>query len=105
MARNAQTFLVDKMEWPGKPGAIRLVRHPDRDLVVGFEHACPCGCGLWSFIRLSPEGWAPGTVPMWDRTGDDLHMTLTPSIGIRPIDEKGCYHWHGFLENGVLVER
>jgi hypothetical protein len=48
MARNAQSFLVDKMEWPGAPGAIMIIKHPDRDLVVGFNHACPCGCGNWS---------------------------------------------------------
>ena len=103
MARNAQTFLVDKMEYPGKPGAIQIITHPDSDLVVGFNHACPCGCGTWSFIRLNAEGWEPGTVPIWERVGDDLHMTLTPSIGIRPKDEGG-YHWHGFLRNGIFEE-
>lgn len=103
MARNAQSFLVTKMEYPGKPGAIHIVRHPDKELVVGFEHACPCGCGIWSFIRLNAEGWAPSTVPMWTCTGDDLHMTLEPSIGIHPKDANG-YHWHGYLRNGVFEE-
>lgn len=104
MARNATTFLVDKMENPAQPGAVMIVRHPDRGLVVGFNHACPCGSGMWSFIRLNADGWEPGTVPIWDCTGDDLHMTLTPSIGIRPQDEKGAYHWHGHLRNGVFEE-
>lgn len=105
MPRNAQSFVVDKMEYPSKAGAVMFVRHPDKDLVVGFSHACPCGCGQWSFIRLNPEGWAPDTIPFWNRTGDDLHMTLTPSIGIKPQDKNGAYHWHGYLENGVFVER
>ena len=105
--RNAQSFLVEEMTYPGKAGAIRMVKKHDKDLIAGFEHACPCGCGKWSFIRLNPEGWAPGTVPMWKRvSGDDLHMTLTPSIGVLPRDPKtGAYHWHGFLENGIFVER
>lgn len=104
MARNATSFLVEEMRGPSRPGAVMMVRHPDKDLVVGFNHACPCGCGMWSFIRLNAEGWAPGTVPIWQRTGDDLHMTLTPSIGIRPQDAQGRYHWHGFLRNGVFEE-
>ena len=91
------------MENPGKPGAIEIVRHPDKDLVVGFNHACPAG-RTWSFIRINAEGWAPGTVPIWDRTGDDLHMTITPSIGIRPQDAQGRYHWHGYLRNGVFED-
>lgn len=104
MPRNAVSFLVQRMDTPAKPGAIQIVRHPDNAIVVGFNHACPCGCGAWSFIRLNAEGWTPGTVPIWERTGDDLHMTLTPSIGIRPQDARGQYHWHGYLKNGVFEE-
>lgn len=103
MNRNARSFIVTSMEYPAKPGAILFVRHPDKELVVGFNHACPCGCGGWSFIRLNPEGWAPGTVPFWERSGDDLHMTLTPSIGIKPLGPNG-YHWHGYLRAGVFEE-
>lgn len=91
------------METPGKAGAIQFVKHPDSGVVVGFNHSCPCGCGKWSFIRLNPESWAPGEVPMWSREGDDLHMTLQPSIGIYPLTG-GQYHWHGFLRNGVFEE-
>lgn len=104
MPRNVQSFLVDKMEYPGKPGAVQIVRHPDRPLVVGFNHSCPCGCGQWSFIRLNAEGWAPGAGQIWTlKSGDDLHMTLSPSIGIHPITN-GSYHWHGYLRNGVFEE-
>ena len=103
MARNAVSFLANEIERPGKPGAIVFVKHAHQDVVAGFNHACPCGCGKWSFIRLNPENWAPDTKPMWSRTGDDLHMTLTPSIGVHPL-ENGRYHWHGFLCNGVFEE-
>ena len=90
MPRNAVSFIVDELEMPGKAGAIQIVRHPDSDLIVGFNHCCPCGCGNWSFVRLNAEGWAPGTVPIWKlESGDDLHMTITPSIGIRPQDAQG----------------
>ena len=42
-------------------------------------------------------------------TGEWPKVTLTPSIGIR-YDGQGNapvsgYHWHGYLENGVFVER
>lgn len=108
-ARNAQSFIVDTFDVPGRAGAIQFVgmlNQEDKG-IVGFNHACPCGCGIWSFIRLNPEKWAPGTTPMWSRTGDDLHMTLTPSIGIhhQGTDQgKSGYHWHGFLRNGIFEE-
>lgn len=107
--RNAQSFIVDMDDALNKPGAVRLAKRfgeDDKD-IVGFTHACPCGCGIRSFIRLNPERWAPGTTPMWMRTGDNLHMTLTPSIGIhhQGADQgKPGYHWHGFLRNGVFEE-
>lgn len=108
MARNAVSFLVDTLEMPGKPGAVQFARHPDTGEIVGFNHCCPCGCRRWSFVRLNPNAWAPDSrAPMWTRTGDDLHMTLTPSIGIRHQGEdqgKPGYHWHGFLRDGVFVE-
>lgn len=104
MPRNAQSFLVDKMDHPDEPGAVQFVRYPVTEEVVGFNHACPCGCGTWSFIRLNPEKWAPGTKPTWERNGGDLHMTLSPSIGIRPRDAAGTYHWHGYLRNGIFEE-
>lgn len=102
MKRNAQSFIVTKMEHPGKAGAIQFIQHEGK--VAGFSHCCPCGCGKWSFVRLNPENWAPESrTPMWTRTGDDLHMTITPSIGIHPV-ENGAYHWHGYLRNGVFEE-
>ena len=103
MPRNAQSFIVTRVDAPSQPGAICFTRHPDGG-IVGFSHVCPCGCGKWSFIRLNPELWEPGSrTPMWQRTGDDLHMTLTPSIGIHP-QTNGVWHWHGYLRNGVFEE-
>lgn len=108
MPRNAKLFIVDNMDSPGVPGAIQPVYWNDSDLVVGFNHACPCGCGAWSWIRLhNPEGakfdrWLvmEGKIP-----GDIEHLRLSPSIGIRPKDAAGRYHWHGYIENGSFVER
>lgn len=97
------SFVAQQIEHPGRAGAIVFARHPDSGLVVGFSHACPCGCGNWSFVRLNPENWSPGTKPMWSRVGDDSHMTLTPSIGVHPL-VGGKYHWHGFLREGVFEE-
>lgn len=103
MARNAQSFIVTTLVMPGKAGAIQFVRSGNSEKVAGFNHCCPCGCGKWSFIRLNPEVWAPGTETFWTREGDDLHMTCSPSIGIKPL-ENGQYHWHGYLRNGVFEE-
>ena len=100
--RNATSFVVDKMEFPGKAGAIKPV-HKGENL-VGIEHACPCGCGNWSWLRLD-NSECP-TFQKWDlKSGDLLHLTLDPSIGIRPKDPKtGAYHWHGYLKNGIFEE-
>lgn len=107
MSHNATSFIVDRVEHPGKPGAIMFTRRfHDRVAVkdqeiTGLVHACPCGCGIWSGIHFKNYG----REPMWDRTGDDLHMTLTPSIGIRHV-QVGLpgYHWHGYLRNGTFEE-
>jgi hypothetical protein len=101
MPRNAVSFIVDRIEHPGKPGAILFTRRFEGTDIVGFAHACPCGCGIWSGVHFKNYG----KEPMWDRTGDDLHMTLTPSIGIHHVKfgEPG-YHWHGYLRAGVFEE-
>lgn len=99
MPHNAMSFIVEEIEHPGKPGAIQFTRKFESGEITGFVHACPCGCGRWSGIHFKNYG----SEPMWDRTGDDLHMTLTPSIGIfGPNGER--YHWHGYLRNGVFEE-
>lgn len=97
MPCNAQSFIVDKVDMPGKAGAICFVKRDGK--IVGFVHACPCGCGQWGGVHFREYG----SGAMWDRMGDDLHMTLTPSIGFNPKTEGG-YHWHGFLRNGVFEE-
>jgi hypothetical protein len=106
MSKKVQSFITSE-EDSRKPGAIQFVTRAmagaEPGPVVGLNHACPCGCGKKSFVRLNPEYWEAGTKPMWTREGDDLHMTLAPSIGIKPL-ENGKYHWHGFLRNGVFEE-
>ena len=103
MSRDARAFVVEKMEVPGQAGAVHVVRR--EGIVQGFNHACPCGCGNWSWMRIEQQTG----LPFWTIQGgsfDDLAtLTLSPSIGIKPQDEQGRYHWHGFLEAGVFVER
>jgi hypothetical protein len=106
MSRNAQSFIVEKVEMPGEPGAIQVCfgwNDENKDVVMGINHCCPCGCGLW--------GWMPfktyNPTKCWEPTpkkGDDYtKLTLTPSIGfIR--QQNGGYHWHGYLRNGVFEE-
>lgn len=65
-------------------------------------HGCPCGCGITSCISYRGKGWDGH--PEWDVEGVWPKLTLSPSIGIKPMVD-GKYHWHGFLEAGVFVER
>ena len=103
MKRNARSFIVDKLEIPGKPGAIQLLTapdiHPAAGEACGINHCCPCGCGAWGFIAFKNYGCGQ----MWDRAGDDGHMTLSPSIGFQRQPD-GSYHWHGYLRDGVFEE-
>src|SRR5258708_1457058 len=100
MARNAQSFIVEKVEMPGKAGAISFVYgdalgKPDE--IMGMRHACPCGCGNWGWMNFEahgfPDFWGPQP-----KKGDDLaKLTLTPSIGFMKSTKTGQYHWHGYL--------
>lgn len=96
-------FIVPNIEWQAQPGAVAIVRHKDTGKVVGYNHSCPCGCGMWSWIRIDPqEGFPSWNVDSGDPS-DPTTITLSPSIGIWPF-EQGQYHWHGYLRNGEFVE-
>lgn len=105
--RNAQSFVVDQVEMPGKPGAINFVRgweESNKHLIMGMRHCCPCGCGAWGFMNFEAYGfkefWSPQS-----KDGDDLaKLTLTPSIGFMKDKKTGVYHWHGYLRAGVFEE-
>lgn len=115
MARNALAFEVPEQSHPDatKPGAYWFMYRWNTDVAparitsqrIGIGHACPCGCGSQSamWFEGSSEFHAGG--PEWSVTGEWPKVTLSPSIGIRPKDAKGRYHWHGFLEAGIFVER
>lgn len=100
MARNAVSFLVDKCEQGSPAGAIEVRRFswiPGREHeIAGIQHACPCGCGLCSWLPFNNSGWTP------DQTADLTKLTLTPSIGLWA--GQSPYHWHGYLKNGVFEE-
>ena len=49
------------------------------------------------------KGLADAGGPEWSVTGEWPKVTLSPSIGFGKLN--GSYHWHGFLENGVFVEK
>jgi hypothetical protein len=111
MNRNAVAFEVpkdDKDQNVGQPGAYYFHRDSDMPGVnVGIIHGCPCGCGGRSilFFKGYGQGWNE-----WEATGEWPKVTLSPSIGIRmgkdgKRPEGGGYHWHGYLENGVFVEK
>lgn len=104
--RNAVSFLVDKVTFPGPAGAIQIRRgwlDETKDIIMGMAHACPCGCGQWGFMGFEAYGFKEHWGPQ-PKAGDDLaKMTLTPSIGFLR-QPSGGYHWHGFLRNGVFEE-
>lgn len=112
MPRNATAFEVEGPNHPDarKAGAYWFMyryRHDAEhiektDEKIGIGHACPCGCGGRGAMWF--RGKAQGGGPEWEVTGEWPNVTLSPSIGFGRL-ETGGYHWHGYLENGVFVER
>lgn len=103
-ARNAKSFIVEDVKWPGAAGAIYPVGHGEKaGEFAGINHACPCGCGAWSFIAFDGYPVGPTWTILSGKSGG-TDMTLTPSIGVNPRGADGSYHWHGFLRNGVFEE-
>lgn len=105
MARNAIAFEVQDRDSPEakKAGAYTFMRYSDSDEPVGVIHACPCGCGGQGAIWF--RGKSRTGAPEWDVTGEWPKVTLSPSIGFAKSTVTGTFHWHGYLENGVWVER
>ena len=108
MSRNAVAFEVIEFEELKRPGAYRFLYNflGIDERRVGIEHGCPCGCG--GITALFFRGTRADGNPKWDVSGEWPKVTLSPSIGIK-YDGAGngptLYHWHGYLENGVFVER
>ena len=69
--------------------------------IAGITHGCPCGCGIRTNLFL--RGYGKGH-DEWDVQGEWPKVTLHPSIGISRQSD-GRWHWHGYLKNGVFVER
>ncbi len=104
-ARNAKAFEVDTAEHPDvrKAGAY-VFMYNQAGVRMGITHACPCGCGSRSAMWF--KGLADAGGEEWDVVGEWPNVTLSPSIGIgRCEGPYGSYHWHGYLEKGVWVER
>lgn len=69
----------------------------DPDVVLMF--GCPCGCGEVGVVHLKPMDGHP----VWTWDGNREQPTLTPSILIHQLNDKGekiGEHWHGFLTAG-----
>ena len=103
MPRNAVAFEVPDSEHPDakKAGAFYFMRNGVGER-MGIIHACPCGCGSQGAMWFRCKADAGG--PEWDVKGDWPKVTLSPSIGFGR-QEGGGYHWHGYLEDGIFVER
>lgn len=105
--RDARAFEVtgdDPREKQAAPGAYKFMYSADGQRKIGIIHACPCGCGGRSAMWFEGMGQYHAGGPEWKVTGEWPNVTLSPSIGIGRKPEGG-YHWHGYLENGVFVER
>lgn len=102
MPRNADAFEAVNKDDRIKPGAYTFMIN-QAGKKMGILHACPCGCGSRSAMWF--RGMADAGGPEWDVAGEWPKVTLSPSIGIKDSNPAGGYHWHGFLENGVFVEK
>jgi hypothetical protein len=81
------------------PGLFQFCDSYGGDKDVALMFGCPCGCGEVSVVHLKPMD----DHPVWTWDGDREHPTLTPSILIHQLDDKGNKngeHWHGFLTGG-----
>jgi len=109
MPYNARAFQVERDDQDqnvSKAGAYYFIYRGDCEDPIGVLHGCPCGCGGRSilFFKGSQSGHDE-----WDVIEDWPLVTLSPSIGIK-YDNQGNkptngYHWHGYLEDGIFVER
>ncbi len=73
---------------------------PDDASDKGLLFGCPCGCGEMNSVDFR---FADGHRPSWNWDGNREAPTLTPSILIYQMNERGekiGEHWHGFLTAG-----
>jgi hypothetical protein len=105
MSRNAPAHEVADHDAPNRyeAGAYHFVYYHEPSRKVGIVHGCPCGCGSSTLLYFRGAGIDPKHE--WDVEGEWPNVTLKPSIGIKNASGESGYHWHGFLENGVFVER
>lgn len=106
MGRDAKAFEVPQWDRGGdnikKAGAYQFMVSHQTGERLGIRHSCPCGCGSQSAMWFTGKAISPDHE--WEVVGEWPNVTLSPSIGIRgPVP--GQFHWHGYLENGIWVER
>ncbi len=68
---------------------------------AGFTFVCP-DCGMPTVGSLGPEPVSGWDNPRWVRSGDDKHLSFSPSLGCsRAEDEPGKHHF--WARDGWLV--
>jgi hypothetical protein len=102
--RNAQAVELPHDQVPKTPGAYYFLVLEEGGAPIGMTHSCPCGCGGLSTIFFKNAPIDLGNRPTWSVEGTWPKVTLKPSIGIT-FGRPGPQHWHGYLENGIFVER
>ena len=105
MGRDAKAFQVTHEFGAAMPaGAYYFTYRHDTEprAPIGIIHGCPCGCGTANGLFF--KGLGLDGHDEWTVEGEWPNVTLKPSIGIGK-QPGGGYHWHGFLENGIFVER
>lgn len=94
--------LVEDVDAASEAGQFEYYVYYSRpDLIAGLLFICPCGCGELQGVGFSTE--ISGEKPVWNWDGNREKPTLTPSINILQLNDKGekiGEHWHGYLTAG-----
>lgn len=94
--------LVEDIDDGGLPGQFAYyVHYSDKERVAGLLFICPCGCGELQSVGFHTP--VAGERPLWHWDGNREKPTLTPSINILQLNDKGeriGEHWHGYLTAG-----
>lgn len=78
---------VNQGQYPFQQHIGLIVRHLDPTSPTGY-----CSCAMWF---AQPDGDVQRV--QWTRTGDDEHLTASPSLGCPNCSD------HGFIRNGKWV--
>ena len=83
---------VNRGQFPFTPHIGLIVYHQDSTSETGW-----CSCAMWFSQPYDDLAAINNTRPLWTRTGDDQHLTCTPSLGCPNCKD------HGFIRDGKWV--